>query len=81
LPSRSPGERVGGEVESIVPGERVGDHEGWGGQVVLLMSGLIRPSKFRLPDRTETTARIVLVDGGGDRGGSGPEFPMHVVQP
>jgi hypothetical protein len=42
---------------------------------------LIRPSKFRLPDSTDTTDRSFSLTAALPSGGSGPEFPMHVVQP
>ncbi len=45
------------------------------------MSGLIRPSKFRLPESTETTARSASLTAADTGSGSGPELPMQVVQP
>jgi hypothetical protein len=45
------------------------------------MSGLIRPSKLRLPDSTETTARSLSLTAWLTSGISGPELPMQVVQP
>ena len=45
------------------------------------MSGLIRPSKFRLPDSTDTTARSFSWTAALTSGISGPELPMQVVQP
>ena len=45
------------------------------------MSGLIRPSKFRLPDSTETTARSPSLTAAEISSASGPELPMQVVQP
>ena len=45
------------------------------------MSGLIRPSKFRLPDSTETTARSASFTAAEISSASGPELPMQVVQP
>jgi hypothetical protein len=42
---------------------------------------LIRPSKFRLPDSTAATARSASFTASLIAGGSGPEFPMQVVQP
>src|SRR5207244_2071263 len=44
-------------------------------------SPLIRPSKFRLPDSTDTTARPSSFTALEISGGSGPELPMQVVQP
>src|ERR1700733_12624997 len=41
----------------------------------------MRPSKLRLPDRTETTARSLSCTAAEISGGSGPLLPMHVVQP
>src|SRR3954447_25826968 len=41
----------------------------------------MRPSKLRLPDSTEQTARSPLVTASEISGGSGPELPMQVVQP
>ena len=46
-----------------------------------MTSGLIRPSKFRLPDSTETTARSLAFTASLIASGSGPELPMHVVHP
>ena len=45
------------------------------------MSGLIRPSKLRLPDSTDTTARSASFTPAEISSCSGPELPMHVVQP
>ena len=44
-------------------------------------SGWIRPSKFRLPDRTAATTRSWSSTALAIGGSSGPELPMHVVQP
>jgi hypothetical protein len=44
-------------------------------------SGWMRPSKLRLPDSTEHTERSASVIASEISGASGPEFPMHVVQP
>ena len=44
-------------------------------------SPLIRPSKFRFPDNTETTARSLSLTAAEISAGSGPELPMQVVQP
>ena len=44
-------------------------------------SGLMRPSKLRLPDSTETTTRSASLTASEISSGSGPELPMHVVQP
>src|SRR5215212_6667905 len=41
----------------------------------------MRPSKLRLPDSTETTARSPCSIAAETSSGSGPELPMHVVQP
>src|SRR6266480_5783229 len=41
----------------------------------------MRPSKLRLPESTEATDRSPLVMASEISGASGPEFPMHVVQP
>src|SRR5256885_10399376 len=41
----------------------------------------MRPSKLRLPDRTDTTARSPCSTAAEISGDSGPELPMHVVQP
>src|SRR5215470_12285885 len=41
----------------------------------------MRPSKLRLPDNTETTARSASLTAFEISSGSGPELPMHVVQP
>src|SRR5271169_5614971 len=45
------------------------------------MSGLIRPSKLRLPESTETTARSASLTTLETSGGSGPLLPIQVVQP
>ena len=45
------------------------------------MSGLIRPSKLRLPERTEQTTRSLSLTAFEIASGSGPELPMQVVQP
>ena len=45
------------------------------------MSGLMRPSKLRLPESTAATARSLSCTAALISAGSGPEFPMHVVQP
>src|SRR5581483_1071155 len=44
-------------------------------------SPLMRPSKFRLPDSTDTTARPSSLTALAISAGSGPELPMQVVQP
>jgi hypothetical protein len=44
-------------------------------------SGLMRPSKFRLPDSTEHTTRSLASIAAETSGASGPELPMQVVQP
>ena len=44
-------------------------------------SGWMRPSKFRLPDSTETTERSSLLTDSLTPSSSGPELPMQVVQP
>src|SRR5437763_10693392 len=44
-------------------------------------SPLIRPSKFRFPDSTDTTARPSSLTAREISGASGPELPMQVVQP
>ena len=41
----------------------------------------MRPSKLRLPDSTETTARSLSCTAAEISAGSGPLLPMHVVQP
>ncbi len=42
----------------------------------------MRASKFRLPDSTATTLRFSLFTATSTSGvASGPELPMHVVQP
>src|SRR5918999_6085281 len=41
----------------------------------------MRPSKLRLPDSTETTARSCSSIASAIGSGRGPELPMHVVQP
>ncbi len=45
------------------------------------MSGLMRPSKLRLPDSTDTTARSPSLTAALTSSGSGPLLPMQVVQP
>src|SRR6187431_137408 len=41
----------------------------------------MRPSKFRLPDRTAAATRPPSVTARSIGSGSGPLFPMQVVQP
>ncbi len=41
----------------------------------------MRPSKLRLPESTETTARSSSPTTFEISSGSGPELPMQVVQP
>src|SRR5204863_3487254 len=41
----------------------------------------MRPSKFLLPDSTEQTTSSHSAIAFETASGSGPEFPMHVVQP
>jgi hypothetical protein len=41
----------------------------------------MRPSKFRLPESTDTTARSPSLTAALTSGMSGPELPMQVVQP
>src|SRR5690348_2946053 len=41
----------------------------------------MRPSKLRLPDRTDTTARSLSCTAAEISGGSGPLLPMQVVHP
>jgi hypothetical protein len=41
----------------------------------------MRASKFRLPERTAQTTRSPLVTAAEMGSASGPELPMHVVQP
>src|SRR5437764_4837722 len=41
----------------------------------------MRPSKLRLPESTDTTARSASPTACEMASGSGPEFPMQVVQP
>src|SRR5438093_13219138 len=43
--------------------------------------GWMRPSKLRLPDSTATTDRSFSSIAAATSGDSGPELPMHVVQP
>jgi hypothetical protein len=45
------------------------------------VSGLIRPSKFRLPESTEATMSLFCSIASAIGTGRGPEFPMHVVHP
>ena len=42
-------------------------------------SGLMRPSKLRLPESTDTSARRSLT--AAIAGSTGPELPMQVVHP
>ena len=44
-------------------------------------SGLMRPSKLRLPESTAATTRSPVVTASAIGSGSGPELPMQVVQP
>src|SRR5205807_9602331 len=41
----------------------------------------MRPSKFRLPDNTDATMSLCSSTTLPIDSGSGPELPMHVVQP
>jgi hypothetical protein len=41
----------------------------------------MRPSKLRLPDRTDTAIRSLSLIAFEISGWSGPELPMQVVQP
>jgi hypothetical protein len=41
----------------------------------------MRPSKLRLPDRTEATTRLRSAMACVIAGASGPELPMQVVHP
>jgi hypothetical protein len=41
----------------------------------------MRPSKLRLPDSTDATASPPVSTAAAMSAGSGPELPMHVVQP
>ncbi len=43
--------------------------------------GWIRPSKLRLPDRTAATTSWSASTAAAIGSSSGPELPMHVVQP
>ncbi len=47
----------------------------------IFTSGWMRPSKLRLPDSTDATLRFRSVTASLTSGMSGPELPMHVVQP
>ena len=44
-------------------------------------SGLMRPSKLRLPESTAATDRPCSFTAAEISGASGPELPMQVVQP
>ena len=46
-----------------------------------MISGLIRPSKFRFPDNTDTTAKSLAWTAALTSAINGPEFPIHVVHP
>jgi hypothetical protein len=45
------------------------------------VSGLTRPSKLRLPESTAATTSFCSSIASATAAGSGPELPMHVVQP
>src|SRR3712207_2918075 len=45
------------------------------------MSGFTRPSKLRLPDRTEQATRSLSLIAFETSGISGPELPMQLPQP
>ena len=45
------------------------------------MCGDIRPSKFLLPDKTDTAYIFSFSIASTILSGNGPEFPMHVVHP
>ena len=44
-------------------------------------SGWMRPSKLRLPDSTDAHREVGRSIASEIAGSSGPELPMHVVQP
>lgn len=46
-----------------------------------LISGLTRPSKLRLPDKTADANKSVFVIASATSGRRLPELPIHVVQP
>jgi len=74
-------ERLGLEVDVHRAGERVGDDERRRREVVGAHDGLTRPSKLRLPDRTEHTTRLPSLTAAAIASSTGPELPMQVVQP
>src|SRR3954453_14122469 len=67
--------------QSIVPASAYATTSGGDAREFILTSGLMRPSKLRLPLNTETTARSCSLTASEISSGSGPELPMQVVQP
>jgi hypothetical protein len=67
--------------QSIVPGERVGDDERRRREVVHLHVGVDAPLEVPVARLHRDDREVGLVDRLGDLLGSGPELPMHVVQP
>ena len=74
-------ERLGLEVEVHRAGERVGDDQRRGGQVVHLDVRADAASKLRLPESTAVTVRSLALIASEISGSSGPELPMQVAQP
>ena len=75
-------ERLVDDVDVHAAGERVGDDERRRSEIIgAAQSGLMRPSKLRLPLRTETATRLLSLMALPIGSGSGPLLPMQVVQP
>ena len=65
----------------IVPAIAYATTSGGDASQFVRTSWCTRPSKFLLPDSTDETTRSPCVIAFEISSGSGPELPMHVVQP
>ena len=81
MPSSSWPERFARQVEVHAAGQGVGDDEGRRGEVVGLHLGMDARLEVAVPGEDGADDEVALVHGRGDLAGSGPEFPMQVVQP
>jgi hypothetical protein len=69
------------EVDVHRSRDRVGDAQRWQGEEFIFTSWLMRPSKLRFPESTDTTVRSRSLTTFETSSGSGPLLPMQVVQP
>ena len=81
LPSGPVPSGVGLEVEVHGAGERVGDDQRRGGQVVHLDVGGDATLEVAVTREHRGDREVVVVDRLRDASGSGPVLPMQVVQP